>query len=84
MQSRLNGIIGIELPQKDFQQVSAEDKLSIERSTTEAEQKIEKLIKKLFQKGYDYAARYVRHAKDKLFTYVRGLNTALCVPGPPR
>lgn len=71
MQSRLNGIIGIELPHKDFQQVSAEDKLSIERSTAEAQQKIEKLIKELFQKGYDYAARYVRHAKDRLFTYVR-------------
>jgi len=71
MQSRLNGIIGIELPQKDFQQVSTEDKLSIERSTAETEQKIENLIGELFQKGYNYAARYVRHAKNKLFTYVR-------------
>lgn len=70
-QKHLRGIIGIELPREDFQQVSHEDTVHIARSTAEAEEKIDQLIKQLIRGGYRRAAGYVRSAKTRLFTYVR-------------
>jgi len=70
-QKHLRGIIGIELPRDDFQHVSHEDTLQIARSTAEAEEKVEQLIKDLIRRGYRRAAGYVRSSKRRLFTYVR-------------
>jgi len=70
-QKHLRGIIGIELPREDFQQVSHEDTMHIARSTAEAEEKIDLLIRDLIRRGYRRAAGYVRSAKRRLFTYIR-------------
>jgi hypothetical protein len=71
MQHQLSGIIGIELPEQDFQAVSAADKASLEQTTVAAEQKLNDLVSELIGKGYHQAASYIRNAKEKLFTYVR-------------
>jgi len=70
-QKHLRGIIGIELPKDDFQQVSHEDTIHIARSTAEAEEKIDQLIKDLIRRGYRRAAGYIRSARNRLFTYIR-------------
>ena len=71
MQKKMAGIIGIELPEEDFEKVKEEDKEILEKSVNEADTKIDSLIAELMKKGYGHAATYVRKAKDKLFTYVR-------------
>lgn len=70
-QKRLAGTIGIEIPEEDFESVPEQDKVKIEESTREAEQRLDELIKELYMKGYRKAARYVSNAKDRLFTYIR-------------
>lgn len=81
MQTRLAGILGIELPEDDFRHVPADDKARIEQRTRDAEDKIDELIGELSGKGYTEAATYVRNAKDRLFTYVRfWLATGLISP----
>lgn len=81
MQTRLAGVLGIELPAEDFKHVPEEDKACIEQKTRQAEDKIDELIGELLGKGYGEAAAYVRNAKDRLFTYVRfWLATGLISP----
>jgi hypothetical protein len=71
MRHRLAGIIGIELPAEDFEQVRDEDKDQLRQSTLEAEGKLDEVIVELTTKGYPKAAAYVRNAKRRLFSYVR-------------
>jgi len=80
-QSQLAGIVGIELPAKDFEQVSEKDKADIRQATAAAERQLEGLVGTLEARGYERAARYIRYAKDRLFTYVRWwLVSGLVVP----
>jgi len=71
MQKKMTGIIGIELPEEDFEQVKKKDIGMLEKSANEADAKLDSLIAEFINKGYDHAANYIRKAKDKLFTYVR-------------
>jgi hypothetical protein len=71
MQSRIAGLIGIELPEGDFEKVKEEDKAALIEETDNAEKELNKLIGELARKGYAKAAAYVRNAKDNLFSYVR-------------
>jgi len=81
MQSQLAGIIGIELPAEDFEQVSEKDKADIGQATVAAERQLEGLVNTLAARGYERAAKYIRYAKDRLFTYVRWwLKSGLVMP----
>jgi len=81
MQSHLAGIIGIELPAEDFEQVSEKDKADIDQVTAAAERQLEELVGTLEARGYGRAAGYIRYAKDRLFTYVRWwLKSGLVMP----
>lgn len=81
MQSQLAGIIGIELPAEDFERVSEKDKADIGQATVAAERQLEVLVNTLTARGYERAARYIRYAKDRLFTYVRWwLKSGLVMP----
>ncbi|MFW6158046.1 MAG: ISH6 family transposase [Planctomycetota bacterium] len=80
-QKRLAGVLGIELPEEEFEHVADEDKAAIEQEVEDAEEKLDELIGELSGKGYTKAASYVRNAKDRLFTYVRfWLATGLISP----
>jgi hypothetical protein len=81
MQSQLAGIIGIELPAEDFERVSEKDKADVGQATAAAERQLEGLVNTLAARGYERAAKYIRYAKDWLFTYVRWwLKSGLVMP----
>lgn len=71
MQSRIAGLIGIELPESDFEKVKPEDKDTLVEKMETAEEKLDELVAELAGKGYHKAATYVRNAKKSLFSYVR-------------
>jgi hypothetical protein len=71
MQSRVAGLIGIEVPEEDFEKVKEEDKAELAVKTEKAEEKLDELVAELAGKGYTKAASYVRNAKENLFSYVR-------------
>lgn len=63
MQSRIAGLIGIELPEEDFEKVKEEDKAVLFEKTEKAKEKLEELIAELMAKGYQKAATYVLQPK---------------------
>lgn len=71
MQKQVAGLIGIELPEEDFEKVKEEDRNKLVEKTEKAEDELDELIGELSQKGYSKAATYVRNAKENLFSYVR-------------
>jgi hypothetical protein len=71
MQSRIAGLIGIEIPEKDFEKVKKEDKIALLEKTRKAEEKLDELIAEFISKGYQKAAAYVSNARNSLFSYVR-------------
>ena len=70
-QHRIAGLIGVELPEEDFEKVKTADKVAVVEKTRKAEEELEKLIEELMKRGYAKAATYVRNAKASLFSYVR-------------
>jgi len=71
MQKELSAIIGIELPEEDFEIVDGSDKKALAESVADAEYDIGKLIKKLYDKGYVTAGDYLSRASKNMFSYVR-------------
>lgn len=71
MRGRVAGLIGIEVPEEDFEKVKEEDKTELIEKTEKAEEKLDELVAELAGKGYHKAATYVRNAKENLFSYVR-------------
>ena len=71
MQKKLAAIIGIELPEEDFEKVEDSDKTSLAQAVAAAECDVRKLIKKLLDKGYGRAADYLIRASKNMFSYVR-------------
>ena len=80
-QQELAGIIGIELPEDDFEKVSPADKAALVKTVAEAEEKVNALWKRLMAKGYAEASGYVAKMSGQLFSYVRRwLETGLVSP----
>lgn len=71
LQEGLSGVLAIELPESDFQQVSENEKDEIEKRMDDSERVIGKLIEFLDEKGYAAAASYLESARQKMFDYVR-------------
>lgn len=81
MTADLINMIGIEIPQEDFQNVSQEEKQKITERLEQARCDIRDLYNYLMSKGYDTAAGYVKNGGDKIFTYLeRWLRTGLITP----
>jgi len=70
-QKELATIIDIDLPEKDFEFVTMEDKLLLSTEIWKAEKGIEDLAASLRAKGYKKACNYLRNAKDSMFNYLR-------------
>lgn len=70
-QKKLAGIIEVELPPEDFEQVAWDDKVEIASRMYEAEEKLDVLIATFRKKKCEEAAKYLEHAKGQLFGYVR-------------
>jgi len=71
MQSKLAAIIGIELPEEDYDKVDESDKAALAQAVAAAEGKVSKLIGDLYAKGYAVAGDYLSHASKNMFSYVR-------------
>ena len=71
MQKKLTAIIGIELPEEDFEKVNDSDKTALAQAVAAAEYDIRTLIKKLLDKGYVAAADYLIRASKNMFSYIR-------------
>ncbi|MFN9976395.1 MAG: hypothetical protein ACK58T_41500, partial [Phycisphaerae bacterium] len=81
LKSELCGIINIDLPKKDFEKVSLEDRLIIEIKTRKAEKELDNLIGEFIDRGYRQAARYLSNAKASMFSYVKSwLRTGIVHP----
>jgi len=81
MQKELAGIIGIEVPKEDIEQIADEDKQALTKSVNEAERDVHKLIAKLLDKGYQMAGDYLIRAAKNMFSYVRRwLKTGIVTP----
>jgi hypothetical protein len=70
-QKKLAGIIGIEIPEEDFEKVDDSDKQVLAEAVGCAESDIRKLIKKVLDKGYTTAADYLIRASKNMFSYIR-------------
>jgi hypothetical protein len=71
MQKKLAAIIGIEIPEEDFEKVDDLDKTTLADAVAAGEYEIRKLIKKLLDKGYVAAADYLIRASKNMFSYMR-------------
>jgi len=80
-QSKLAAIIGIELPEEDYDKVDKSDKVELAQTVTTAERKVSKMISDLYAKGYVVAADYLSYASKNMFSYVhRWLLTGIVGP----
>lgn len=70
-QKDLAAILSVQLPQEDFEKVRPQDRQALEEQMAQAQQKVDQFARELFRQGYLRAGHYVRHAQEKLFTYVR-------------
>jgi hypothetical protein len=71
MQKKLTAIIGIELPEEDFEMIADSDKTALDKAVAAAEYDVRKLIQKLLDKGYVTAADYLIRASKNMFSYVK-------------
>ena len=71
MQKKLAAIIGIELPEEDYEKVDDSDKVALADAVAAGEYEIRKLIKKLLDKGYVAAADCLVRASKNMFSYIR-------------
>ena len=81
MQKKLAAIIGLELPEDDYEKVDDSDKTELTDAVAAGEYEIRKLIKKLLDKGYVTAADYLIRASKNMFSYIhRWLLTGIVGP----
>jgi len=71
LQKGLAGVLAIELPKKDFCDVSNEEKEDIEIKMENAQIALDKLITHLDTEGYEIASRYMKRAKYTMFSYIK-------------
>lgn len=77
----LKHIIGIELPQGDYQLLKAEDKQSVERQYQCSKAEITELINIFKEKGYHHGAAYLQNLSQRIFTNIEiWLKTGVIAP----
>ena len=80
-QKELAEIIEVKLPKQNFNTISAEDKLELEKSCWKAEKALRAFTDDLVNRGYTQAAKYILNAQKNMFSYVRlWLKTGLIHP----
>lgn len=71
LQKKLGGLLAVELPSEDFQDVSENIKDEIEERMETAEGEIKRLIIYLEDQGFSQAANYLQNSLRGMFGYVR-------------
>jgi hypothetical protein len=74
-------LIGIELPEGDFEILKEEDKEKVKTKYESSKSEIKELIKTFYEKGYTHGASYLEKLSDRLFTNVElWLKTGVIAP----
>jgi len=68
--NKMAGLVGVEIPEEDWQKVKPEDKETIRNKVTESERKIMDMAEEFRKKGYTNAATYIENASGKIFENV--------------
>jgi hypothetical protein len=80
-QKKLSKLLAIEVPEKDVEFVTKEDREELKGRIVMAEKELDELRLEFESKGYTKAANYLSNARDKLFNHLRlWLQTGLIGP----
>jgi hypothetical protein len=66
----IKGLIGIELPEGDYELLKEEDKEQVEAKYASSKAEIVELIQTFRDKGYNHGASYLENLSDRLFTNI--------------
>ena len=78
---KIKQLIGIELPEGDFEILKEEDKEKVKIKYETSKSDIKDLIKMFYEKGYTHGASYLEKLSDRLFTNVElWLKTGVIAP----
>jgi hypothetical protein len=79
--NKIKQLIGIELPETDFQLLKPEDKEQIQSRYESSKAEIKQLIDTFQQKGYSHGASYLENLSQHLFTHIEiWLKTGVIAP----
>jgi len=74
-------VIGIELPEGDFEILKEEDKEAVKSKYESSKKEIKELIEAFSEKGYKHGASYLEKLSDRLFTNIElWLKTGIIAP----
>jgi len=74
-------VIGIELPEGDFEILKEEDKEAVKSKYESSKKEIKELIEAFYEKGYKHGASYLEKLSDRLFTNIElWLKTGIIAP----
>jgi len=71
VKKKLSNLLAIEIPEKDVEFVTEDDKSEIGERIKAAEKEIDSLKEEFEEKGYEKAATYLSNARDRLFNHLR-------------
>ncbi len=78
---RIKELIGIELPEGDFEILKEEDKQQVKTKYETSKSEIKELIKTFYNRGYRHGASYLEGLSDRLFTNIEiWLKTGVIAP----
>jgi hypothetical protein len=78
---KIKHLIGIELPEGDFELLKEEDKQPVKAQYETSKAQIESLIKTFRDKGYRHGASYLEKISERLFTHIEiWLKTGVIAP----
>lgn len=78
---KIKKLIGIELPEGDFELLKEEDKQQINEKYESSKTQIKELIETFREKGYRHGASYLENLSDRLFTNIElWLKTGVIAP----
>lgn len=78
---KIKHLIGIELPEGDFEILKEEDKKQVKSQYESSKSEIRELIKTFREKGYHHGASYLENLSDRLFTNIElWLKTGIISP----
>ena len=78
---KIKQLIGIELPEGDFEILKEEDKDQLKAKYGSSKSEIKELIKTFYEKGYTHGASYLEKLSDRLFTNIElWLKTGVIAP----
>ncbi|MFH2047798.1 MAG: hypothetical protein ABIK92_21945, partial [Pseudomonadota bacterium] len=78
---KIKHLIGIELPEGDFEILKEEDKEQVKSQYESSKSEIKELIKTFREKGYRHGASYLENLSDRLFTNIElWLKTGIISP----